>query len=50
MRDDLATGRLVCPLTQEVRTEFGYYLLCDPARAQTQPLKLFRQWVLSVAG
>jgi DNA-binding transcriptional LysR family regulator len=49
VRDDLASGRLVRPLPQEVRTEFGYYLLCDPARARSQPLKLFREWLLSVA-
>jgi LysR family glycine cleavage system transcriptional activator len=50
VRDDLANGRLVLPLDQEVRTEFGYYLLCDPAKADTQPVKLFREWLLSVAG
>lgn len=50
VRDDLASGRLVRPLDQEVPTEFGYYLLCDPAKADTQPLKLFREWLLSVAG
>lgn len=50
VRDDLASGRLVQPLDQEVPTEFGYYLLCDPAKADTQPLKLFREWLLSVAG
>jgi LysR family glycine cleavage system transcriptional activator len=49
VRDDLASGKLVYPLKQEVRTEFGYYLLCDPAKANTQPLKLFREWLLSVA-
>jgi DNA-binding transcriptional LysR family regulator len=50
VRDDLASGRLVQPLDQVVPTEFGYYLLCDPAKADTQPLKLFREWLLSVAG
>jgi DNA-binding transcriptional LysR family regulator len=49
VRDELASGRLVRPLEQEVRTEFGYYLLCDPSKADTQPLKLFREWLLSVA-
>jgi LysR family glycine cleavage system transcriptional activator/LysR family transcriptional regulator of beta-lactamase len=49
VRDDLASGRLVRPLPQEVRTGFGYYLLCDPARAHSQPLKQFREWLLSVA-
>ncbi|OYZ13994.1 MAG: LysR family transcriptional regulator [Sphingomonadales bacterium 28-64-96] len=49
VRDELASGRLVLPLEQEVRTEFGYYLLCDPSKAATQPLKLFREWLLSVA-
>jgi DNA-binding transcriptional LysR family regulator len=48
VHDDLASGRLVRPLPQEVRTEFGYYLLCDPARAHTEPVKQFRKWLLSV--
>ncbi len=50
VRDDLASGRLVHPVAQEVRTECGYYLLCDPSKAHTQPLKLFRDWLLSEAG
>lgn len=50
VKDELASGRLVYPLEQEVRTEFGYYLLCDPAKADTQPLKLFRKWLLSEAA
>lgn len=49
VRDDLASGRLVHPLDREVRTEFGYYLLCDPAKADAQPVKLFREWLLSEA-
>lgn len=49
VRDDLASGKLVYPFKQEVRTEFGYFLLCDPAKANTQPMKLFREWLLSVA-
>ncbi|WP_088311519.1 LysR substrate-binding domain-containing protein [Novosphingobium sp. B 225] len=49
VRDDLASGRLVHPLEQEVPTEFGYYLLCDPAKADAQPVKLFREWLLSEA-
>jgi DNA-binding transcriptional LysR family regulator len=49
VRDDLASGRLVHPLDREVCTEFGYYLLCDPAKADAQPVKLFREWLLSEA-
>lgn len=50
VREDLATGRLQHPLEQEVSTEFSYYLLCDPSKANMQPLKLFREWLLSVAN
>lgn len=50
VRDDLASGRLAQPLHQEVPTEFGYYLLCDPSKAEMKPLKQFREWLLSVAG
>lgn len=49
VRDDLASGRLILAVDQEVRTEFGYFLLCDPMKAETQPFKLFREWLLSVA-
>jgi DNA-binding transcriptional LysR family regulator len=48
--DDLANGRLVLPLERKVRTEFGYYLLCDPSKADTQPLNQFREWLLSVVN
>lgn len=48
-RDELASGRLVRPVDHVATTESGYYLVCDPARAETQPLKSFREWVRTVA-
>lgn len=47
-RDELSSGRLVRPVDHVARTEFGYYLICDPLRAQTEPLKSFREWVRTV--
>jgi DNA-binding transcriptional LysR family regulator len=46
--DDLRSGRLVAPVDHIAKTEFSYYLVCDPRRAQMQPLKLFREWMRSV--
>ena len=48
-RDELASGRLVRPVDHVATTESGYYLVCDPTRAETQPLKSFREWMRTVA-
>ena len=48
-RDELASGRLVRPVDHVATTESGYYLVCDPVRAETQPLKSFREWMRTVA-
>jgi hypothetical protein len=44
--DALSSGRLVRPVDHVARTEVGYcYLIDDPLRAQTEPLKSFREGV-----
>lgn len=49
LSDDLRSGRLVVPVNHVARAETGYYLVCDPRKAQTEPLKAFREWIRSVA-
>jgi LysR family glycine cleavage system transcriptional activator/LysR family transcriptional regulator of beta-lactamase len=49
-RDELASGRLVRPVDHVAITESGYYLVCDPVKADKQPLKSFREWMRTVAS
>jgi DNA-binding transcriptional LysR family regulator len=46
--EDLRSGRLVIALDHVARTELGYYLVCDPLKAATPPVRLFREWIRSV--
>jgi LysR family glycine cleavage system transcriptional activator/LysR family transcriptional regulator of beta-lactamase len=46
--EDLASGRLVAPLPLVATTNKGYYLACEPSRAETYPLTVFRTWMRSV--
>lgn len=46
--DDLRTGRLVVAVDHSARTELGYYLVCDPIKAATAPVQLFRDWIRTV--
>ena len=46
--EDIRGGRLVVPIDHVARTETGYYLVCDPHKADTYPLKEFRAWVRTV--
>ena len=45
---DLRSGRLVKPLDLIARTEAGYYLLCDPSKAERHAIRAFREWVQSM--
>jgi DNA-binding transcriptional LysR family regulator len=47
--DELASGRLVKPLELVAPTDYGYYLICDLRRADTEPLRSFRKWILSLS-
>lgn len=45
--DDLIEqGRLIRPLTESTRTEFGYYLLCRDNQQQDETVNQFRSWLL----
>ncbi|HSV84444.1 MAG TPA: LysR substrate-binding domain-containing protein [Ramlibacter sp.] len=46
--DELASGRLVIPVDHVARTELGYYLVCDPLKADAAPVRMFREWIRSV--
>jgi LysR family glycine cleavage system transcriptional activator/LysR family transcriptional regulator of beta-lactamase len=46
--DDIRTGRLAIATDHVARTERGYYLVCDPLKAEAAPVRLFREWIRSV--
>ncbi|VTU23049.1 Gcv operon activator [Variovorax sp. PBS-H4] len=48
VENDLRIGRLVVAVDHVARTELGYYLVCDPVKATTTPVRLFRDWIRSV--
>lgn len=48
VEQDLLSGRLVMPLDLAARTDYGYYLICDQRRADSEPLRSFRSWMKSV--
>jgi DNA-binding transcriptional LysR family regulator len=48
IKDALRSGRLAIAVDHVARTERGYYLVCDPAKAETAPVRLFRQWIRTV--
>jgi DNA-binding transcriptional LysR family regulator len=48
IEDDIRNGRLVIPVDHVARTERGYYLVCDPLKADAAPVRLFREWIRSV--
>jgi DNA-binding transcriptional LysR family regulator len=48
VEDDLRMGRLVVAVDHVAKTELGYYLVCDPMKATTTPVRLFRDWIRSV--
>ena len=45
VQEELRSGRLVAPVDKFVRTELGYDLVCDLHKANTYPLREFREWV-----
>lgn len=48
VEDDLRHGRLVIAVDHVAKTEMGYYLVCDPLKANTTPVRLFRDWIRSI--
>jgi DNA-binding transcriptional LysR family regulator len=48
IEDDLKSGRLVIAVDHAARTERGYYLVCDPAKANDEAVRFFRDWIRSV--
>ena len=50
IEDDLASGRLVRPLAEQVHTRFGYQLAWPRSRPQTRQAASFINWVLERYG
>lgn len=48
VEDDLRFGRLAVAVDHIARTDLGYYLVCDPMKAATAPVRHFRDWIRSV--
>lgn len=49
VQNDLASGRLVMPFKRLQTTDAGYYLVCAKHKVQRAPIKLFREWIATVA-
>ncbi len=47
VRDDLASGQLVCPFGPRLRTGFSYWFVTTPAKARDPRVKAFREWLLA---
>jgi len=48
--DDLATGRLVRPLAEAIRSPFRYYLVCPEAALRSPKVASFRAWAIEQAA
>lgn len=47
VEEDLKSGRLVIAVNHAARTERGYYVVFDPAKANEHTVRLFRDWIRS---
>jgi len=47
VRDDLASGQLVCPFGPRIRTGFSYWFATTAAKARDPRVKAFREWLLA---
>lgn len=47
---DIATGRLVIAVDFHAESAGAYYLLCPDHRAESHPIQVFREWLLSECG
>jgi DNA-binding transcriptional LysR family regulator len=45
VHEDLRSGRLIRPVDHVATTDTGYYLVCDPAKANSRAVKAFRAWI-----
>lgn len=50
VRDELASGRLVCPIDLPLRTDFGYYLVCPKDKTRQKKIQLFQSWIAHEAS
>jgi LysR family glycine cleavage system transcriptional activator len=48
--DDLAAGRLVRPLPQQVESDYPYWLIQRPSGPKRAKVKVFRDWIMAEAA
>lgn len=48
IEEDLKSGRLVIAVPHAAKTERGYYVVCDPAKANEEAVRFFREWIRKV--
>ena len=46
---ELGAGRLVLPFKLQVPSNYGYFIVCDPAQASRPAIEAFRSWLLDEA-
>lgn len=46
VRDDLASGQLVCPFGPVIRTGFSYWFATTPGKTRDPRVRAFRDWLL----
>jgi LysR family glycine cleavage system transcriptional activator len=49
VRDEIKSGRLVCPSDLPLHTDYGYYLVCPKAKTREKKVRLFQSWIASEA-
>lgn len=49
VENDIAKGRLVVPFEMTLPIDFGYYLVCPDAAADTPKIAAFRDWLLAAS-
>lgn len=43
---ELGSGRLMRPFEFELRSDYAYYIICDPTQASRPVIEAFRRWLL----
>jgi len=49
VRDEIKSGRLVCPSDVPLRTDYGYYLVCPKTKTREKKVRLFQSWIAGEA-
>jgi len=46
-KQDIDSGRLVCPFDERIESKFSHYLVCKEHQADQSKIKIFSEWMLS---